>query len=131
MCSSTWVYGRWMLFFCNGFHEKYVEQPPHLPSRYMHLILCTTNFTKLTIFLLKRQSPNGKHKGTLLPWSLNVNDLFVEAISFSLLCHFLGQVIFFMYQVMLWIPQCTWILIGMIFSFFMLKHTLHKLVTCS
>ncbi len=67
-----------------------------------------------------------KHKGTILPWSLNASDLFMEVVNFPLLCRLLDPIIFFMCQVMWWITQCTWILIGLIFSFFMLKHTLHK-----
>ncbi len=65
-----------------------------------HLELCIWFYAQQILqnwqfFFWKDNHPMEKHKGMILPWSLNVNDLFMEVVSISLLCCLFYQVISF------------------------------------
>jgi hypothetical protein len=82
MCSSTWVCGRWTMFFCSGIHEEQVEEPPHLSYGLVHLIFCTTILHNWQFpFWWFHHQVEG-HKNLILPWCLVVDGVYWGSLNF-------------------------------------------------
>ncbi len=74
-CSTPWVYGRWMMFFNNGIHEKLT---PNHPLGFVHLILCATILCHWELPIWRDNHVVKEHKGLTFCGLLKANDMLVN-----------------------------------------------------